>query len=124
MERATLQARGLGAAQGGNDLDRVMTGFPFQKKQAKAHTIKYGTRIKTIPKHVQLVPEKYRSIFVGNKIAGKNTAIDDEIRRLPALIENTDVSQNFFKLYIIIQATLATLYYEMKDFIYISCCYL
>jgi hypothetical protein len=24
-----------------------------------------------------------------NKIAGKNTAIDGEIRRLPALIENT-----------------------------------
>jgi hypothetical protein len=52
------------------------------------YTIKYGTRIKTIPKNVQLVPEKYRSIFVGNKIAEKNTAIDGEIRRLPALIEN------------------------------------
>ena len=66
-----------------------MTGFPFKKKQAKTHTIKYGTRIKTIPKHVQLVPEKYRSIFVGNKIARKNTAIDDEIRWLPANNENT-----------------------------------
>jgi hypothetical protein len=55
--------------------------FPQRKSQrAKAHTIKYGTRIKTIPKHVQLVPEKSQSIFVGNKIAEKNTAIDDEIR--------------------------------------------
>jgi hypothetical protein len=61
----------------------------FGKKRAKAHTIKHGNRIKTFPRHVQLVPEKYRSIFVGNKIAGKNTAIDGEIRRLPALIENT-----------------------------------
>ena len=51
----------------------------------------YEMRIKTIPKHVQLVPEKYRSIFVANKIAGKNTAIDGEIRRLPALNENTVV---------------------------------
>jgi hypothetical protein len=53
----------------GNDLDRVMTGFPVSnlKKWAKAHTIKYGTRIKTIPKHVQLVPKKYRSIFVKKK---------------------------------------------------------
>jgi hypothetical protein len=59
------------------------------EKRAKAHTIKYGTRIKTIPKNVQLVLEKYRSIFVGNKIAGKNTSIDGEIRRLPALNENT-----------------------------------
>jgi hypothetical protein len=50
---------------------------------------KYGTRIKTIPKHVLLVPDKYRSIFVGNKTAGKDTAIDREIRRLPALNENT-----------------------------------
>jgi hypothetical protein len=33
------------------------------EKRAKAHTIKYGTRIKTISKHVQLVLEKYRSIF-------------------------------------------------------------
>jgi hypothetical protein len=37
----------------------------------------------TIPKHVQL------SIFVGNKIARKNTAIDREIRRLLVLNENT-----------------------------------
>jgi hypothetical protein len=74
----------------GNDLDRVMTGFRFKsEKRAKAHTIKYRTRIKTIPKNLQLVPEKYRSIFVGNKIAEKNTSIDDEIRRLPALNENT-----------------------------------
>jgi hypothetical protein len=43
----------------------------------------------TLPKNVQLVPEKYRSIFVGNKIAGKNTSIDGEIRRLPALNKNT-----------------------------------
>ena len=69
-----------------------MTGSRFKsEKRAKAHTIKYGTRIKTIPKNVQLVPEKYRSIFVGNKIAGKNTAIDGEIRRLPANNENTVV---------------------------------
>jgi hypothetical protein len=33
-------------------------------------------------------------MFVGNKIAGKNTAIDGEIRRLPALNENTDVQGN------------------------------
>jgi hypothetical protein len=44
----------------------------------------------TIPKHVQLVAEKYRSIFVGNKIAGKNTAIDREIRWLLVLNENTE----------------------------------
>jgi hypothetical protein len=37
-----------------------------------------------------LVTEKYRSIFVRNKIAGENTAIDGEIHRLPALNENTD----------------------------------
>ena len=49
----------------------------------------YEMRIKTIPKYVQLVPEKYRSIFVGNKIARKNTSIDGEIRRLSALNENT-----------------------------------
>ena len=75
-----------------------MTGFPSRfksEKRAKAHTIKYGTRIKTIPKHVQLVPEKYRSIFVRNKIAGKTTAIDGEIRRLPFLIENTDIGTLF-----------------------------
>jgi hypothetical protein len=54
----------------------------IDEKRTKAHTIKYGTRIKTIPKHVQLIPDKYRSIFVRNKIAGKNTAIDGEIRRL------------------------------------------
>jgi hypothetical protein len=65
-----------------------MTGFPFQI-WAKAHTIKYGTRIKTISKHIQVVPDKYRSIFVGNKIARKNTAIDGEIHRLPPLNENT-----------------------------------
>jgi hypothetical protein len=51
----------------------------------KGRYCKYGTRLKTIPKHVQLVLEKYRSIFVGNKIAGKNTAIDGKIRQLPAL---------------------------------------
>ena len=80
-----------------------MTGFPSRfksEKRAKAHTIKYGTRIKTIPKHVQLVPEKFRSIFVGNKIAGKNTAIDGEIRRLPALIENTVRTKYFNNKYI------------------------
>ena len=49
----------------------------------------YEMRIKTIPKYVQLVPEKYRSIFVRNKIAGKNTAIDGEIRRLQPNNGNT-----------------------------------
>jgi hypothetical protein len=29
------------------------------------------------------------SSFIGNKIAGKNTSIDGEIRRLPTLNENT-----------------------------------
>jgi hypothetical protein len=33
-------------------------------------------------------------MFVGNKIAGKNTAIDGEIRRLPALNENTVLHSN------------------------------
>jgi galactose mutarotase-like enzyme len=37
---------------------------------------------------------EYRSMFVGNKIAGKNTAIDGEIRRLPALNENTVLHSN------------------------------
>ena len=74
-----------------------MTGFSFQiSKMGLAHTIKYGTRIKTIPKHVQLVPDKYRFIFVRNKITGKNTAIDDEICRLPALNENT-VMAHYYK---------------------------
>ena len=36
--------------------------------------------------------EKYPSIFVGNKIAEKNTAIDGEIRQLPANNENTAVT--------------------------------
>ena len=64
----------------------------WSEKWATAHTIKYGTRIKTIPKHVQLVAEKYPSIFVGNKIGEKNTAINGEIRRLPANNENTAVT--------------------------------
>jgi hypothetical protein len=33
-------------------------------------------------------------MFVGNKIAGKNTAIDGEIRWLPALNENTVLHSN------------------------------
>jgi hypothetical protein len=70
-------------------LNTLSTEKAVLNEKFESHTIKYGTRIKTIPKHVQLVPEKSRSIFVGNKIAEKNNAIDGEIRRLPPLIENT-----------------------------------
>jgi hypothetical protein len=44
---------------------------------------------KDYPKTRTTGPGKVPIYFVGNKIAGKNTAIDREIRRLPALIENT-----------------------------------
>jgi hypothetical protein len=71
-------------------LDFFQSG-PKAKQSRGLYFINLRNQNKENP-HVQLVSEKYRSIFVGNKIAGKNTAIDGEIRRLPALIENTECS--------------------------------